>query len=33
MATKPYCLFVSYKLIFTNTLENYGVLNNGELNG
>ena len=33
MATKPDCLFVSDKLILITTLENYGVLNNGELNG
>ena len=32
MATKPYCLFVSDKLILIATLENYGVQNNGELN-
>ena len=33
MATKPYFLFVSDKLILIATLENYGVQNNnGELN-
>jgi len=33
MATKPYRLFVSDKLILIATLENYGVQNNGVLNG
>ena len=33
MATMPYCLFVSDKLSLIGTIENYGVQNNGELNG
>jgi hypothetical protein len=33
MATMPYRLFVSDKLILIAIIENYGVQNNGELNG
>jgi hypothetical protein len=33
MATMPYRLFVSDKLILIDIIENYGVQNNGELNG